>query len=114
MDILDDMRRQRAVYWPPAEINEFGKIGYGPPQEIRVRWEGVNEAFVTPAGQTLQSKAKVYPGQDLELQGYLWLGKASQLTDSANPKGNPDAYEIKRFDKIPTVDADDFLRVAYL
>lgn len=114
MDILDDMRRQKAVYWPPGGFDDFGKVSYGDPQEIRVRWEDINEAFTTPGGQTLQSRAKVYAGQDLELQGYLWLGRKSQLTDAAHPKNNENAYEIKRFDKLPTVDGDEFLRTAYL
>lgn len=124
MRIISRMRRQIAVYWPYAGVDNFGKPKYGTAIELRVRWEDVNEQFVTPGMTTTMSAAKVYVGQDVLVNGVLWLstkkpkdppGSAlSELTSATKPFDNPRAFKIQRFDKLPTLKATKVLRTAYL
>ena len=119
MRILDTMRKQTAVYWAPgsgrAKYDELGQPTQIDPVEIRCRWSNKVEQFIDSKGAEQISKSKVYPGIDLEPGGYLRLGTISDL-DSAdvNPEVIDGAWEIKAFDKIPTLKADKFLRKAFL
>lgn len=117
MRILDTMRRQKAVYWDPAGTDETGRKGYAAPVELRVRWEDVQEMFTDKNGSQSVSKAKVYPGEDLDLQGVLWHGALASLTSTTDPFLNPGASEIRGWSKLPTArpkSEDDALRIAYL
>jgi hypothetical protein len=128
MGILNTMRRQAAIYWPPAAADNFGRPGYGTLVELvvtsdgnyRVRWEDVVEEFIDNEGTTQQSKAKVYvpvlpgSGGEVEVGGWLWLGVVGDLTSTTNPRANEGAYEVRSMAKLPNIKATDFLRTAML
>lgn len=127
MRILKKMRRQIAVHWPVIGVTREGKKTYGDPEELVVRWEDCNDQFLDQNGSLQTSKAKVYTGVDLKLMSVLWLssqmlgsspGSAlEELTDPVNPLKNPNAYAVRKFDKLPTLKVkteEDFLRTAYL
>lgn len=118
------MRRQVAVYWAPGADDYFATESYAPPVELLVRWVDVNQQIVNARGEIRVTKSEVYVGQDLELDGVLWLsskmkgytpGEAiAELNDEEDPFKNNNAFVIQRFDKTPTLKAAKFLRVAYL
>jgi hypothetical protein len=118
------MRRQVAVYWAPGPDDDFGNETYAAPVELLVRWTDRNEEIVNGRGETKFTKSEVYVGQDVELDGVLWLSSKTkgytageaidELDDEDEPFKNENASAIQRFDKTPTMKADDFLRVAYL
>jgi hypothetical protein len=119
------MCKQAAVYWPPGTKNDEGQTTPGVAQEVKCRWDDVNETFIDAQGRTRTSKAKVYVLIDMEPGGYLWLSslKASavgsgavlaELTDETDPNGNTNAWEIHGFSKMPDRRANDFLRTAIL
>jgi hypothetical protein len=122
------MRKQNAIYWPPASVDDFGREAHGALVELilvpggsnfRVRWEDKNEEFLDAAGTTRHSNAVVYcpvlpGGSEVAVGGFLWLGNRNDLTDEAVPRDNPGAYEVRRFDKLPNLRATEFLRTAYL
>ena len=127
MGIISRMRKQNAIYWPPATEDNFGRAGSGALVELtldsgvnsRVRWEDKAEEFVDAAGTTQQSNAVVYvprlPGGDeVEVGGWLWLGDRGDLTDEVVPGNNIGAYKVQRLDKLPTLKATEYLRTAYL
>ena len=103
---------QTAVYWgSPNENGSGGKI-YADPVEIKCRWEDkvqlVTELGTTKTGEAVISKAEVLVTQELDYQGYLYLGTLDELYDSAtssgvylNPKEIDGACEIISRDKIP-------------
>lgn len=127
MDILEDMRQQRAVYWPPMPPTRHGQKTYDTPVELLVRWEQTGEVFLDRDGNQQVSRAMVYVGDDVLELGVLWLSTKTlddsegsalgELTDESDPFLNPGAYEIRRFEKMPTLDGaldDEYLRCAYL
>lgn len=116
MGLIKTMRRQKAVYWDLATITHDD---YGDPEtiagvEIDVRWEEATVEFLDINGTTQLSNAIVYADRDLKVGGVLMLGELTDVTDATNPKENTGAFEIKRFDKLPTLRVTDFLRTAYL
>jgi len=128
MRIICDMRRQNAIYWPPAGVDGFGHKTFGPLVELiftkptgnhRVRWKDRTEEFLDATGTIQRSNAVVHVprlpgGGEVEVGGFLWLGVRNDLTDEQVPQNNPEAFEIRRVDKIPTFGNDQQIRKAYL
>jgi hypothetical protein len=64
----------------------------------------------------------VFVNQDIDEEGYLYLGTLDELYDSAessagaidDPKQIEGTYIIKRFQKTPSLDGTSYLRKAYL
>lgn len=114
MRIIQKMLRQCCWYWAPNGHDLYGKQIFWPPVELQCRWEDSLQEVVTHQGQTVMSVAKVYTACDVVVGGSLSLlvpGEPAAPLDPADARG---AFEIKRFDKVPTLKADQFLRVAYL
>jgi hypothetical protein len=121
------MRKQNAIYWPPAGVDDFGRASHGTLQELilkdgvnsRVRWEDRVEEFKDANGTMQISNAMVYvgllpDGNEAQVGGFVWLGNRADLTDEANPVNNEGAYEVRRVDKMPNLKATEYLRTAYL
>jgi len=120
MGIINKMRRQTAVYWHPNGTDNFGRVAYDAPVELRVRWEtGFQEESKTEPSRTTDARASVVyvpaiEGGDVAIGGWLWLGALEDAVDASNPENNPGAGQITKFDKIPTLKATEFLRKATL
>lgn len=113
---LTDMppRNQKAVYWPYAGIDDLGQPQYDAPFQIDCRWDDKHELFMNLQGVQEVSNAKVFPDRDTPEGGVLWKGKFSQLVSQSNPFLNPKAYIIKKFEKIPDIDALAYTLIAML
>ena len=122
MSIITRMRKQVCVYWGLASdesagvaFDDYGQPILTDPVELDCRWEDVSEEFIAADGTRQFSNAKVYVEQDVDVGGVLMLGTIeADITDSSNVKENEGAWEIKRFDKLPTFKATEFLRTAFL
>jgi hypothetical protein len=114
MDIISEMRLQKAVYWAPAESDEYGRKTYADPVEIDCRWSDKQIMFRDMRGQEKVSRAVVYPDRALDLNGVLWLGELAGLTSTTAPFENTGAYEISLMAAIPTIDNDATLYKAIL
>jgi hypothetical protein len=115
------MRKQTAVYWPPGstetggqDYDEYAKPLYGQMVQIACRWEDVNEEFVGPDGERDTTRSIVYTDRDVAVRGVLMLGVLGDVTDPDDPKSNVNAWEIRRFDKLPNLRNTEVLRKAYL
>ena len=119
MSITELMQRtckQTAVYWGNPVIDGFHNTTFDSPVEILCRWEDRTGTFESNKGEQVYSKAEVYLIQDVDEDGYLYLGELDDLSsDPSDPKGVDDAFEIKRFDKSPGLGSTtEFVRKAYL
>ncbi len=109
--------RQTAVYWPPStEIDAHGVPILSTPQQIRCRWEYTQEEFIQPDGEKGVSRAKVFLIVDLELGGMLWLGTLEEATAPGFPADPREAgaLNIRSVSKMPTLKAEQYVRVVYL
>ncbi|MHA2065524.1 MAG: hypothetical protein ACXABY_14210 [Candidatus Thorarchaeota archaeon] len=121
MGIIESMRRQTAVYWPPGseatggvDFDQYGKPSYADPVEIDCRWENVSEELVTADGTEFICKARVYVDQAVTPGGVLFLGETGDVDDLDDPKVNDGAWEVKRYDEMPNLRNTETLRTAYL
>jgi len=116
MRILKKMLKQKAVYWELStlEFDDYGQPILSSPVEIDCRWEDIGEEFLDKKGTLQLSRARVYVDRDVEIGGVLMLGELGSGVDEDNPKENDNAWEIRRFEKLPTLKATKFLRTVYL
>lgn len=114
MSIISRMRKQVAVYWPMIGTNDAGEPIYGPPEEIKCRWEDVHEVFKTAAGDDTVSNSKVYVDRETPEGGVLWEGSIEDLENQMLPFENDGAYAIRKFSRVPNLKATESLLIAML
>ena len=109
---------QTAVYWGDPTPDASGGYSFGSsyPEEISCRWEARTELISDGQGNEIISRARVYVTEDVEEEGWLFLGTLDDLDSAAeeDPMQADGTHKIKRFDKVPSIRGDDFVRIAYL
>jgi len=114
---------ETAVYWGNPVNDGAGTFTFDAPVEIDCRWEEMKQIVSDKKGNSLSSRALVYLTQDVDEEGYMFLGTLEQvydLTGESSGGGSDDptevtgAFIIKRFQKIPSLDGSNYVRVAYL
>lgn len=115
--VITQLCTQIAVYWPNPIPDGYGQNVFSAPIEIKCRWQESTEEITKNDGDTIVSMAVVYVLQDVIEEGVLFLGTLSDLTTAqkTNPKLQPLAFIVQRFDKSPVLKStNEFLRKAYL
>lgn len=110
---------QTAVYWGSPTDDGYGGFAYADPVEVSCRWVDSTRVVTDRTGKEIVCRAEVQVSQDLDEQGMLYLGTLDDLDSSeeADPmalESGRMAYEIKRFDKVPSMKGTHYFRMAYL
>ena len=114
MKILRTMLTHKCVYWSTPVPDGFGGYTFTNAIELNCRWEDVNERFVSDDNTENISQAKVYVDEDVEVGGYVMLASVGDITVTDNPESLSEAYKIKRFDKLPTLNGKKYLRTIFI
>lgn len=121
MSLIARMLRSKCTYWPPGsegsggvDFDDYGQPVYADPVELSCRWEEKIEEFLDSKGTLQVSKAVVYVSTDVSPGGVLMHEELANVGDTADPKNNDGAWEIRRFDKLPNFKDTEYLRTAYL
>jgi hypothetical protein len=113
VSIIVRMRRQTAVYWRRAGIDEYGQAYYDAPIEVDCRWDDAVTEFRNGDGDVAVTKSVVYPDRLMYVGDKMKLGSWESDTPD-DPNEDTDAYEIKRMDQTPNLRATRTLFTAYL
>ena len=107
---------QVCVYWGSPVPNGYGWYTFAEPVELDCRWVDTTQVITDNKGKEIVSKAEVQVAQDLDVNSILYLGTLDDLDSGQedDPRTVSGAFQIRRFDKTPTVKADVFYRAAYL
>lgn len=109
---------QTAVYWGNPVNDGFGGYTYSIIKDIQCRWDGVTEIVTNSKGKEIVSQAKLMVVEDLDKEGYLYLGSLVDFAsgvDYSNPKNIDGAYPIQKIEKVPMIKSiTDFVRTVYL
>lgn len=111
---LEEFLNQTAVYWAKTGVDTYGHPTFSNPVEIKCRWEDTINEVVDASGTTVLSKTKVLVDRDVTIGGVLCLGELESGMTSLNVENYDNAYEIRVFGKVPDVEAQEFVRMAYL
>lgn len=101
--------RQTITYWAPAAADGFGGRSFSSPTTIKGRWEGRVNLITDSAGREKVSNAIVYLSSQVVVNGYLYEGEST-----ASDPLSVGAFEIIRFDRVPSLNARDFENKAFL
>ena len=119
MNYLIRNLKQIIVYWGTPVPSGEG-YSYDEAIELNGRWEDRQEIFIDADGREQTSQAVVYVDQDVDVNGYLYLGDLEDLGDSSSgmdwgdPQAVSDSFMIRAFKKTPNLKAIDWLRKAWL
>ena len=107
---------QTAVWWQATDNDGDGGRVFADGVEINVRWEHEHERFVDDQEREIVSRAVVFVDRDIDAEDYLYLGTLDVLTSGAtnNPYAMGGAYEVRSFEKTPSIDGQRFVRRALL
>jgi len=108
---------QTAVYWLPGANDGYGARTWSTGVEIACRWDDEQELIMNKYGKEIMSQAKLLVTQDLDIEGYLYLGTLTSLetAQKTNPKLVPTAYPIQKYSKSPEFKSTSkFVREVYL
>jgi len=109
---------QTAVYWGPPSPDGYAGRTFDSvyPEEISCKWEDRTEVIKDSHGNEVTSRARIHVVDDVEEEGWLFLGDLDDLDSSQeeDPVGVDGAYKIIRFDKKPSIRGDEYVRIAYL
>ena len=97
---------QDAVYWGNPVSNGTGGMTFDAPVDIKCRWTDKQRIILSANGVQVLVKGEVMITADLDLQGWLKLGRLSDFdstVDETNPMKVAGAYEIIAVDKIPMI-----------
>ena len=94
---------QTAVYWGSPVADGYGGYTYATPVEIPCRWEDTIETIINKQGKETTSNATLMVTQDIHEEGFLYLGKLTDLTtqEKADPLLIHKAFPVQRVDKVP-------------
>lgn len=143
--LLNRTCRQKAVYWGSPRPSGLGRgMTFADPVEINCRWEEMEQVVADARGVEVTSRAQAFLLQDVDEEGYLFLGTLSDLgspsgasltcdmttvtcdnavitcdasitSSSTDPTAIAGAYVIKRVQKTPALGSTSvFFRKAYL
>jgi hypothetical protein len=107
---------QTAVYWASPVEDGYGGKTFDDPEEIKCRWESSTNLIQKGNGEEIVCNAEVYVLEDLDEQGWLYLGELDDLDSNPdNPMEVSGAREIQKFEKLPTLGSTtEFLRKVIL
>jgi len=110
MSVVSRNLKQTVTYWAVLD-DGYGGVTVSAPVTIKARWEDKQILFQSPTGEELTSEAVVYLFSDVGINGLLFLGTSVDL----DPIGNGvDVRPVRQFQKIPSVNARIFERIAFL
>ncbi len=70
---------QVAVYWGSPQEDGYGGKTFSDPVERKCRWEAMNQLVTDSKGVEFTSRAVVYILEDVDEEGYLYLGTLDQI-----------------------------------
>lgn len=108
---------QTAVYWAPGTRDGFGQPTWSIGTDISCRWDDTTELIINKYGKEIASQARLLVTQDINPEGYLYLGNLAGLSSAqkSNPKLVPTAYPVQRIEKNPEFKSTTkFVRTVYL
>lgn len=95
---------QTAVYWGSPVKDGYGGATFNTPVEILCRWEWKEKIQELQNGKLQHQKGQVLVTEDLDLEGYLYLGSLTGISgDVTNPLEIEGTYQIIEINKIPMI-----------
>lgn len=101
---------QEITYWAPGPEDRFGGKSYSSPIKVRGRWEDRTENVITPNGQTITSRSRVFVDRAIIATGFLAPG----VFEGGNPLEIVEAQEIRVVGSVPNLSNLARLYTAYI
>ena len=108
--LVNNAANMDITHWAQGAPDGYGGNSYSAPVVLKGRWEKRTDLVVSPNGENITSKARIFLDKEIGLGDYLYLG-SSTVSDPRTVSG---AYEVLQVRKIPSVDGTRFEYIVYL
>jgi hypothetical protein len=105
---------QTAVYWGNPVSDGSNVYTFDDPIEISCFLIEKTQLIRDNNGNEISSKAIVYVLQDMDEEGYLYLGELADLESDPTPDNTDGARQIVNFEKSKDLHSDEYIRRVYL
>lgn len=106
-------RKQDATKWTAAS-DGFGGWTFTAPKALKVRWEEKAVLFRDQSGEEVISSARVFLGEDVAVNDWLFLGISTAANPTVIPASSGVAYQVRQFEKLPNLRNLQHQRIAFL
>lgn len=115
-DFISRICTQTVVYWANPVNDGEGGYTFDEAVEIMGRWEQTSEIVRGQNGKEEMTMARVFVTQDVDEDGYMYLGEIDDLdSNHDDPQEIDGALRIVSFSKVPVMGSTTlFLRKAHL
>lgn len=119
MSIYSKILNMDGVYWQQAGVDQYGKMTYKDPVQIKCHWADVQESYVRPDNTQATSNAQVFVDRDMQPEDCMMLGTLDLVTDTSIPLNNTGlsnsgASIVQKYERIPNLRGTKYLRSAWL
>lgn len=104
--------KQEITYWAPGTSDGFGGKGYLSPVLLQGRWEDKTENVLTPKGDTIISRSRIFLSQSVAVGGMIALGDQTAFLSPG--LSSSQAWEIRVVGKVPDLRSLRTLYTAYI
>lgn len=101
---------ETVTYWAPTGLDGYAKKTFAAPTTLSARWEDRSENIISPSGEQIISRSRVFLAQGVAIGGYLFLGTSS----SEDPRTVDGALPIQQTGRVPNLRANQVLHTAFL
>jgi len=102
---------QKATYWAPSTLNEFGEQSFLAPVEIDTRWEDKTVLHIDmTTGKERRSEAILYLDSLISINGFIFKG----ISTDTNPRDVDKAYLVRSFEDMTDIKGRKHTRKVWL
>jgi len=120
-NILSDLLRQVAIYWPVGGLTESGRRDYSSVTAVEVPcyWSNEVASFTDVIGRRLDYNCKIITSYEIQQEGVLWLTTA-KVTDPAGtglaqiPSSIPMHQKVRYVERYFSLDANEVMFKGYM
>lgn len=101
MSIIRRCMREYLTYWPPLEPTDSGEPTWGPPEEVKCRWDDKVVQIIKDDGSMVYSRAELITAKKLEVGGIVYRAQLAAVTYQDDPKDNVGSFEVIKVSETP-------------
>lgn len=98
---------QPALFWAPAQNDQYGQPQVHPPVQIRVRWNTIRREWLDHQGNSVILDADAVVSQKVPIGSLMWLGTLEDWNGVGSGSGSAELgdelCEVKNYTETPDI-----------
>jgi hypothetical protein len=113
VSILRRVRIHDLVRWPLIGTKTTGEPIWGPPEDVKCRWDESVREIIRPDNTRISSRIEIISEIKLKVGDIVRRGTIADTSDWIDPRNNQDAFEVVVSEQYDTLRGTETLFLAY-